>query len=280
MFSLFQELDSRCNGRPKFVGPKLVAKESSRLGNGGEDRLRFHTTFAKTQLKAKRLAATFNRKVRERLGILGLPTSRAWDVSFVACSVYEFKEAGEVLRAVLAEKQLEPASRYTKWNGNAGQVYGAFGSAEAAEPASVQLVHAPPAEGMMEAIAEDGEEEEDASSVESINEGGASRLQGVSRSFAPRAECYPQAFSHFSYRHTRRKMLVCDLQGILSHSPGSKDRAGVFELTDPVIHYRSTRGLSHVCGKTDFGKEGVDKFFKTHQCNEVCQLLGIGRVAP
>ena len=49
--------------------------------------------------------------------------------------------------------------------------------------------------------------------------------------FLPRPADYLQAFSHFSYHHSQRKMLVCDLQGVMSqHSPGSSC-AGVFELT-------------------------------------------------
>jgi len=43
----------------------------------------------------------------------------------------------------------------------------------------------------------------------------------------------PQAFSHFTYRYTKRKLLVCDLQGVLSGT------SPLLELTDPVIHFRS-----------------------------------------
>ncbi|CAN0552922.1 unnamed protein product, partial [Ectocarpus sp. 12 AP-2014] len=88
-------------------------------------------------------------------------------------------------------------------------------------------------------------------------------------------ESYVQAFSHFSYRKSRRKMLVCDLQGVQSTSTIHEDRAGVFELTDPVIHYRSTSGRRQVYGRTDLGKRGMRKFFGTHQCNDVCRLLGL-----
>ncbi|CAM9785669.1 unnamed protein product, partial [Hapterophycus canaliculatus] len=102
----------------------------------------------------------------------------------------------------------------------------------------------------------------------------------LSRSFAPDAECFPQAFSHFSYFETRRKMLVCDLQGVLSCSAAGEGRAGVFELTDPVIHYKSKSGRRQVYGRTDLGRKGMDKFFDTHRCNAVCRLLGIGGVVP
>ncbi|CAN0215411.1 unnamed protein product [Laminaria digitata] len=94
-------------------------------------------------------------------------------------------------------------------------------------------------------------------------------------SFAPTAQCYVQAFSHFSYRHTYRKKLVCDLQGVLNVTAADEGRAGVFELTDPVIHYRSDTGRQQVYGKTDLGSRGINAFFATHQCNDVCRLLGL-----
>jgi len=88
---------------------------------------------------------------------------------------------------------------------------------------------------------------------------------------------FPQAFSHFSYRHTSRKMLVCDLQGVVTTTASPT----VFEFTDPVIHYASmSQSLSRArakrkFGRTDLGKKGINKFFKTHECNAVCYLLGL-----
>lgn len=264
----------------------------------------FHETFTKTQLQAKRLAVTFNKRVRERMSVLDLPTSKVWEVSFLDCSVYEFLEYLEgwsFTRGVLVEKLLEPASRYTKWNGNNGYVHHTP-SSKTAFPATEKLQQTL-AEGVtMEAIVEDDEEEDedDAGSVESDEGGGhgGSRppddeseatsstarpireSQASFRSFAPKAECYPQAFSHFSFFQTRRRKLVCDLQGVLSSSAAGEDRAGVFELTDPVIHYRSTTGRRQVYGRTDLGRKGIDIFFETHRCNDVCNLLGIGGVVP
>ena len=97
----------------------------------------------------------------------------------------------------------------------------------------------------------------------------------VSPDFAPEPDIYVQAFSHFSYRNnTRRKTLVCDLQGVETASSVGKDRAGVFELADPVIHYRS-KSRSGVYGRTDLGKKGIHRFFETHQYNDACRLLGL-----
>lgn len=94
--------------------------------------------------------------------------------------------------------------------------------------------------------------------------------------FNPTGECYLQAFSHFSYRYSRRRRLVCDLQGVLSSDVGTREGCeGVFKLTDPVIHYSSRSGRRQVYGKTDFGRKGMQNFFKTHLCNDVCVLLGL-----
>ncbi|CAM9618784.1 unnamed protein product [Ectocarpus fasciculatus] len=349
-----QEVSSRTG---KFVGPKLVAKESRHVSDDGL-KMGFHESFAKTQHTSKLLAAKFNERVRELTSILGIPTTHIWEVSFVDCSVYQFSE-GSIIRGVLVEKMLEPACRYTKWNGNNGYVRSAFGPPPVT-PDEGEAARQVRVEGMMEVIMEGDEEDGDTISVDSDNgdrspdEAGAEVVGGgamatagstdeaqagsstavtggeasvdvggaaatpsaatgsilgkrkwpspattttddangghgarahdhapahhglASRSFAPKAECYPQAFSHFSFWQTRRTMLVCDLQGVLSSSGAGEDRAGVFEFTDPVIHYRSKSGRTQVYGKTDLGRSGMNKFFETHRCNDVCRLLGIG----
>lgn len=56
--------------------------------------------------------------------------------------------------------------------------------------------------------------------------------QPVLLDFCPRPTDYLQAFSHFSYSYSDRKMLVCDLQGVKSdYSRDNPICAGVFELT-------------------------------------------------
>lgn len=48
---------------------------------------------------------------------------------------------------------------------------------------------------------------------------------------------------------------------------------------DPVIHYQS-HSRKQVYGRTDLGREGMRKFFRTHVCNDVCRLLGLGTRSP
>jgi hypothetical protein len=80
-----------------------------------------------------------------------------------------------------------------------------------------------------------------------------------------------QAFSHFTHNLTKRKLLVCDLQGVLDTSKNPH----VFELTDPVIHNHSKQGHRHVYGRTDRGPKGISEFFHSHTCNDICKRLSL-----
>ena len=79
----------------------------------------------------------------------------------------------------------------------------------------------------------------------------------------------PQAFSHFTYHYSNRKLLVCDLQGVFD----ADTCPPTYELTDPVIHYKSSRGVKNTFGRTDCGKKGISDFFRTHICNPLCKLV-------
>lgn len=75
------------------------------------------------------------------------------------------------------------------------------------------------------------------------------------------------AFSHWVF-YTTGEMIVCDLQGILD----MEGRSPVFRLTDPAINTKSRR---HQFGRTDIGWRGIKNFCRRHQCNKVCQGLGL-----
>lgn len=89
-------------------------------------------------------------------------------------------------------------------------------------------------------------------------------------------EFFPQAFSHFSFVKSKKRFMVVDLQGV--HIP-KPDGTSSYELTDPVIHKHgknnNTKFSEWTFGRTDRGKKGMNAFFHTHQCNEVCKLLGL-----
>lgn len=72
------------------------------------------------------------------------------------------------------------------------------------------------------------------------------------------------AYGHFSWHYTRGNVMVVDLQGV-------KTEGGLL-LTDPALHRRIQRG-----GHTDYGTEGMKLFFKNHNCNPICQSMGLDR---
>ena len=63
--------------------------------------------------------------------------------------------------------------------------------------------------------------------------------------------------------------MVCDLQGVYN----TDMIPPTFELTDPAVHYGSTKGRRMVFGRTDKGRSGMKAFFKTHKCTPICKML-------
>lgn len=68
-----------------------------------------------------------------------------------------------------------------------------------------------------------------------------------------------QALSHFSYHISGGQLLLCDLQGGVTPQ-------GLI-LTDPAIMSTDIGAY----GPTDLGPDGIDMFFRHHQCNEFCR---------
>ena len=68
------------------------------------------------------------------------------------------------------------------------------------------------------------------------------------------------AFSHWSYVITENYLIVVDLQCV--------DRENKYTLTDPSIHCQDPK-----FGNTNLGKIGIEQFFKTHKCSEICAAM-------
>ena len=68
------------------------------------------------------------------------------------------------------------------------------------------------------------------------------------------------AFSDWSYVITENYLIVVDLQGV--------DRENKYILTDPSIHCQDPK-----FGNTNLGKVGIEQFFKTHKCSEICAAM-------
>lgn len=256
------------------TGVPLVAKETKFLENLLKEN-EFHTSFCMTQKVAANLANKFNEKLDQKFHqlapLLESEACKPWIISrkgmmprieFVSCSVYWPCWVGEEKHAFLVEPKL--AGKYNKWNDNAGGV--GSGSIATMRESCV-------AQGMV-AIQEDSDDTDDEmnvddkgsnqiqyASIETI----VASLRGIS------ADDVPQAFTHFTHEFTKGKKMVCDLQGVLDKHVSPP----LFRLTDPCIHYQSTRKRRGVFGRTDRGAKGMTDFFKSHTCNNVCRLLGL-----
>ena len=261
----FREVDE--NGA--FVGPKLVAKESRYVEDESALRVRFHDTFATTQKRASELSKEFNVMLSdlERGGVIEANVPR---IEFLPVCVYLMKDpvSGEEY-GYLVEKQL--AGKWQKWNSNNGWVAGrdeASGAAAEEEEGEKQTLLAPT--GPLVCIDEGDEEEgwSDDEMCDSVTTVPHARVD-MSRCTIE-VDWVPQAFSHFTWHRSKRKLLVCDLQGVFN----AADSPPTYEMTDPVIHHRSQhRREGHKYGATDKGEAGMDKFFSTHVCNVLCHAM-------
>ena len=72
-----------------------------------------------------------------------------------------------------------------------------------------------------------------------------------------------QAFSHYTWQKSGKRLIVCDLQGVVTES-------GIL-LTDPSIHSCNEELLRY--GATNLGSKGIETFFATHTCNTVCKEM-------
>jgi hypothetical protein len=129
--------------------------------------------------------------------------------------------------------------------------------------------------GAIEEGSEEEEESEDEGIVFDTKVSGPD--QGEYRDVHPKH--FPQAFSHFTYEKSKRKLIVVDLQGVFKEN---EDGSTKYVLTDPVIHKwkqgkhkLSKRLETWTFGRTDRHEKGMKAFFETHECSEVCRLLGL-----
>lgn len=259
------------------IGQKLVAKDSLWLHSERVSKTDFHKVFIQTQMKAESYAKKFNAKL-DQLGLSKFIPR----IYFIPCSIYSYQcedVSGTISEmAYLAEPMLD-VSRYNKWNDNAGGVDGAHIEREhhyelnSIASTAVSISHdfaslsRAPAAPILENLQEVDEEESD-----DDNDDDAAELQPhVLNDMEGRIfeSDVPQAFTHFSYVWSKRKLMVCDLQGILDYS----GEFPCFRYTDPCIHNVDAGKRRANYGRTNKGAEGMRNFFKTHKCNQLCELL-------
>ena len=104
--------------------------------------------------------------------------------------------------------------------------------------------------------------------VEQLLEGSFEKFSnnfGVVRQSGSHVSDVLQAFSHYTWAKSGQSVLICDHQGV--QTPG-----GGVTLTDPAMH---SCGPGGKYGPTDQGRKGVQRFFKTHTCNDICQRMNL-----
>jgi Mg-chelatase subunit ChlD len=294
--------DRLLNSRARLVLGPMVAKETNSVERV-EENIEFHKYFLQTQSLAAHLANEFNKRLRALPSFNESTTPR---LEFLQCSVLELKDSAYPggKRHILLEKMLD-TERYPwrKWNDNAGTVNGRVAHVpidvdyemarlksglEMARVDGVAHLLAI-AEGNSDEADEDDEEEDDEDSdeddeeedddekdnedYEEEEEEGDTDSEEYSTSSRSSNDTNPsdylQAFTHFTYLFTNKKVMVCDLQGVYNCDMVPP----TFELTDPAIHYRSSVGRVMVFGRTDKGVGGMRLFFHTHKCSEICKWM-------
>lgn len=247
-FQFFEVAKDGCT----VVGPPLVSKESRFIHESAdgqenwEARDKFAKRFCKVQMSARNAAIEFNKKL-DSIKNLDPDTAR---VNFLNCSIYYLTHPEKGQFSVIVERKLN--GTFQKWNNNNGWHIG-------------RDRKKPSGRITLDTVREVGNNETIGTEKDPIE---------IDNGIFVKKEDVAQAFSHFSYVHSGKKMLICDLQGVY-------DRSGqVFNFTDPVIHYHDAKKESKrnrgVYGRTDMGQKGIQNFFRTHECNCLCDLITKG----
>jgi hypothetical protein len=252
----FRFYEVAADGRT-IVGRHMVAKESRLvLEEHADERSRkdFVRTFCETQQVARRLAEKFNEKL-SKIPRIDQATPK---VTFLDCSIYQLDDMFLGKQSVLVEDRLDE-SKWFKWNANNGYVEGKKTPTFTEEIMRSALTSLDKIDlNIIEEGSDDEDEEESDEDERHI----------VPILYTPSQVA--QAFSHFSYCESRRRRLVCDLQGVYD------EKNNVLRFSDPAIHYynhlREDRRMVH--GRTDRGRKGIGMFFETHKdnCSLLCKL--------
>ena len=253
-----------------FAFDPMIAKETKNVERIDE-KIAFHEGFAETQDLANYLASEFNKRLQ---GIPNFDPHVTPRIEFLRCSVLLLDDPDwpTGARGVLVEKMLNTERfPWTKWNDNNGMVDGVRVLMHLDVDFELKQLQKEK-EHALGAITEEEEEsdddDDDDASLPDVEEPHFNQIDtdtaaGIS------ASDYLQAFTHFTYRYTNGRVMVCDLQGIFNTDMVPP----TLELTDPAIHYSSRKGRRMVFGRTDKGPSGMKSFFRTHKCTKICKYL-------
>ncbi|CAB9509723.1 myosin heavy chain kinase [Seminavis robusta] len=218
-----------------FVLGAMIAKETNAVERIQEN-IEFHRTFFETQNLASHLAKEFNKRLK---ALPNYDATRTPKIIFLDCSVLVLSDpsAPRGLRGILVEKKLDTDGyEWQKWNDNAGAVDGrvAHIPIDVDHEMAVLRGETSPLGAIAEGDSDEDSEDED--SCDGLEDPfGPAVADGHQSDVKP--SDFLQAFTHFSYLFTNKKVMVCDLQGIYNEGMVPP----TFELTDPAIHYKSSR---------------------------------------
>jgi hypothetical protein len=203
-------------------------------------------------MRTQNISANYAKLFNEALGNLhthfsGLDsrTQRHLDnlprVEFIEPMLVEVRD-GKKTKCFLIEKLLD--GKYEKFNSNNGYIcQEAKADNNATEDDLIDNMN-----NLGLGAIEEGDDEEEESDCEDDEEDIVERLfdekesvpiNGTYKLQELKSSHVPQAFSHFSYVKSRKKLIIVDLQGVLTVTDEGKN---MFELTDPVIHNRYKTG--------------------------------------
>lgn len=242
--------------RGVFVGPMMVAKDTKHVTvfDGGEKlevEKDFHKRFMKCQILAEKCAGCFHRQLSRHPAI---DSSVFPKIEFLECWVYMIQPDQGERQAYLVEKMLDVQKyRFQKWNDNKGGVK--------------RLGRFQPAELLLEDSLDDSGSSDIDDELHDVDVEESPTLEEDDTSFS--VDDIPQAFSCFTHWFSQGHFVVCDLQGVYNtgRSPPT------FELTDAVIHHRSSTDNQRKYGRTDHGVDGIEAFLKTHRCCNLCRRV-------
>ncbi|KAL7545059.1 hypothetical protein ACHAWF_008424 [Thalassiosira exigua] len=250
-----------------FVFEEMIAKET-KYEQRIDERIAFHKTFTETQDLANYLANEYNQLLQS----IPLQTPQ---LRFLSCSVLVLEDPTFPggLRGVLVEKMLDTDRfPWVKWNdNNGGLVNGKRKHVAIDVDFELKELQRENARDNLGAIVEEEEDSDDDESISDVESDDSQNddVEVTSNTLGINPSEYLQAFTHFTYRFTKKKVMVCDLQGVFN----TEMSPPTIEMTDPAIHYASTRGRRMVFGRTDKGRSGMNSFFKTHKCTKICKYL-------
>ena len=149
-------------------------------------------------------------------------------IEILECSVYVIEHPQMSRVGLLVEKILDINNfKCKKWNSNNGFMDGREESETLEIKNDIDIG---------EDIIEECDEEDDSDVEDCVSDDEEESLGGDHNhdgDFSFDLADVPQAFSCFTYHYTKRRVLACDLHGILDTSVTPP----VFRMTDPVVHY-------------------------------------------